>query len=191
MEAQWQKSFDAIMKNLPENCWIAGGCMRSFLVGERAKDVDIFSADPDSIVAFLENREDFKKSFGNEFFQNFVHDGLTYQFIKKYKYNTPQETIDSFDFTLITAAFSKEGFISHERFYLDNAQKRLVIHNLPLPLSTMKRALKYAARGYMLCPVSLSRLIRTINELQIDWNNPDQNQIDFYPDGTPTFRGKD
>jgi len=191
MDAQWLKPLDGVIKDLPENCWIAGGCMRSFLVGEKAKDIDIFTANPESVIASLDGKDGFKKTFGNEFFQNFKKGDLTYQVIKKYKYATAQETIDSFDFTLISAAYSKDGFISHERFYLDNAQKRLVIHNLPLPLSTMKRALKYAGRGYRLCPVSLSRLVRTINELAIDWENPDQNQIDFYPDGTPTFRGKD
>ncbi len=191
MDAQWLKPLDGIIKELPENCWIAGGCMRSYLVGEKAKDIDIFTADPDSVINVLEGKDGFKKTFGNDFFQNFKYKGLTYQVIKKYKYNTPQETIDSFDFTLISAAYSKDGFVAHERFYMDNAQKSLVIHNLPLPLSTMKRALKYTARGYRLCPVSLSRLVRTINELEIDWENPDQNQIDFYPDGTPTFRGKD
>jgi hypothetical protein len=191
MEAQWTKPLDGIIKELPDNCWIAGGCMRSFLCGEKPKDIDVFTADPDSVIAFLEKKDGFKKSFGNDFFQNFKFKDLTYQVIKKYKYNTPQETIDSFDFTLISAAYGKDGLVLHERFYIDNAQKRLVINALPLPLSTMKRALKYALRGYMLCPVSLSKLVRAINELSVDWENPDQNQIDFYPDGTPTFRGKD
>lgn len=191
MDAQWLKPLDSVIKDLPEGCWIAGGCMRSFLVGEKAKDIDIFTAEPDRVIEFLASKEGFKKTFGNDFFQNFKHKDLTYQVIKKYVYQNPQDTIDSFDFTLISAAYSKEGFISHERFYLDNAQKRLVIHNLPLPLSTLKRSLKYTSRGYRLCPVSLSRLARAINELKIDWENPDQNQIDFYPDGTPTFRGKD
>jgi hypothetical protein len=39
-----------------------------------------------------------------------------------------------------------------------------------------------------MCPVALSRLAKEINLLKIDWDNPDQNVIDFDPDGTSTFR---
>jgi hypothetical protein len=30
-----------------------------------------------------------------------------------------------------------------------------------------------------------------INNLTIDWENPDENSIEFYPDGTPKFNGID
>lgn len=189
--AQWLRPLEELVKELPANCWVAGGAVRSHLCGEKPKDIDIFSKDPDTIVAAFEAADNYTKTFGNEFFQNFKKGDTTYQVIKKYQYDSPQATIDSFDFTVICAAVSSEGLVYNERFFMDNAQKRLVINALPLPLSTLKRALRYATKGYMLCPVSLSRLTRTINELQIDWDNPDQNQIDFYPDGTSTFRGKD
>jgi hypothetical protein len=78
-----------------------------------------------------------------------------------------------------------------ERFYIDNAQKRLVVKALPKPLSTMKRAIKFAGRGYAMCPVALAKILKKIQESPIDWSNPSQNEIEFYPDGTPTFPGLD
>lgn len=191
MEVQWAVQLKEIAKNLPTDCWIAGGCLRSFLVGEKPKDIDIFSNNPEKVISYLSENDKFKKAFGNDFFQNFKYNNLTYQVIKKYTYETPQDTIDSFDFTIISAAFYKDELVLHDRFYLDNAQKRLVVNKLPFPLSSMKRSLKYVSRGYAMCPVNLSKILRAINELNIDWNNPDENQIDFYPDGTATFRGLD
>ena len=123
--------------------------------------------------------------------KNFKHEGGAIQVIKKYAYETPQETIDDFDFTIVTAAFDGRNFITHERFYLDVAQRRIVITNLVKPLNTLKRALKYASRGFVMCPIAMSRLAKAINLKKIDWDNPNQNVIDFYPDGTPTFRGID
>jgi hypothetical protein len=55
----------------------------------------------------------------------------------------------------------------------------------------MKRAIKFAGRGYAMCPVALAKILKQIQENPIDWSNPSQNEIEFYPDGTPTFRGLD
>ena len=108
--------------------------------------------------------------------------------IKKYKYKSPQETIDSFDFTIVCAAIGPEGIITDERFYIDNAQRRLVVKSLPKPLSTVKRGMKYSMRGYSMCPVGLAKILKAVQENPINWEDPEQNDIEFYPDGTPTFR---
>lgn len=78
-----------------------------------------------------------------------------------------------------------------ERFYIDNAQKRLVVKSLPRPLSTVKRAIKYSGRGYKMCPVGLAKILKAVQDNPINWENPSENEIEFYPDGTPTFRGLD
>lgn len=44
----------SIYDGLPtKDCWIAGGAMRSWLVGERVKDIDIFSAEPEKRIRLL------------------------------------------------------------------------------------------------------------------------------------------
>lgn len=174
-----------------EISWIAGGALRSFLVGDKVKDLDIFSSDPESVLSKFKNSESFKLGHENDFISNFYKDGLCYQVIKKYKYNSPKETIDSFDFTIVCAAIGIDGIITDERFYIDNAQKRLVVKSLPKPLSTVKRMAKYCQRGYSMCPIGLAKILKAVQENPINWNDPNQNEIEFYPDGTPTFRGLD
>lgn len=182
----------AIYESLPtKDCWIAGGALRSFLVGDKVKDIDIFSSDPDKTLSAFKESEDYKAGHENEFIANFYKDGLCYQIIRKYSYASQRETIDSFDFTIICASIGPDGIIVDERFYIDNAQKRLVVKSLPKPLSTAKRAIKYAGRGYAMCPIGLAKILRAIQENPINWENPAENEIEFYPDGTPSFRGLD
>ena len=69
----------AIYDALPtKDCWIAGSAMRSFLVGERAKDLDIFSADPDKTIAAFKADISFKAGKENQFIANFYKNGLCY-----------------------------------------------------------------------------------------------------------------
>lgn len=171
--------------------WIAGGALRSYLVGDRVKDLDIFSAEPEKVEAAFKADESFKASFSNDFISNFYKGDICYQVIKKYKYATPMDTINNFDFTIICAAISSEGIVAHKRFYIDNAQRRLVVSALPKPLSTVKRCMKYSLRGYNMCPVGLAKILKAVQENPIDWSDPNQNEIEFYPDGTPSFRGLD
>jgi len=181
-----------IFYNLPtQDCWIAGGAMRSWLVGDKVKDIDIFSNDPDAVIAAFEASDNYKSGVKNDFIAHFYRDKVRYEIIRAYKFNSPQETIDNFDFTIICAAYGSSGLVVDERFYIDNAQKRLVVKSLPKPLSTIKRGLKYSKRGYTMCPIGLSKILKTIQENPINWENPKENDVDFYPDGTPTFRGLD
>jgi hypothetical protein len=181
-----------VWESLPtKSCWIAGGCMRSWLVGDRVKDVDIFSEDPEETLRAFKANDNYTAGRENDFIAHFYRDKLRYEIIKKYAFSNQQETIDNFDFTIIAACFGPDGLVVDERFYIDNAQRRLVVKQLLKPLSTMRRALKFTGRGYRICPKGLARIMRAIQENPIDWDNPKANDIEFYPDGTPAFRGLD
>lgn len=182
----------ALWEGLPtKNCWIAEGAMRSWLVGEKVKDVDIFSSDPNGVLAAFKADETFTPGHENDFIAHFVRDKMRYEVIKKYRFQSQKETIDNFDFTIICGSYGPDGIVVDERFYIDNAQRRLVVKSLPKPLSTVKRAIKYSGRGYAMCPVGLARILKAVQENPINWENPAENEIEFYPDGTPTFRGLD
>jgi hypothetical protein len=184
------KKLDFLFKDAKTKFWVAGGCFIGIITGSKIKDIDVFTSDPASVIDEFKARG-YREAFENDWVKNFRHEGLIIQVVKKHVYDTPQKTIDDFDFTMVSAAYDGKDFVAHERFYLDVAQRRIVITNLVKPLNTLKRALKYASRGFVMCPVAMSRLAKEINLLEIDWENPDQNAIDFYPDGTPTFRGID
>ena len=171
--------------------WVAGGSLLSALIGEKVNDYDIFTdGDPQRIIDFFKSVGAYE-TYENDWVMNMLFKGKKIQIIKKYTYGSMQNCINMFDFTCVSAAYDSKGFVCHDRFFLDAAQKRLVINVLEWPLSSMRRTYKYVSRGFKLCPVGMAQIARRINERTIDWDNPDENELEFYPDGTPMFRGID
>lgn len=168
-------------------CWIAGGAVRDyFSVSYISSDIDIF----------FSNRPDFhdvynffikvkaKKVFENDRVVRFEYKKNSFDLVKIH-FNSPQETINEFDFTVCCAAIDTEQVYHHEAFFMDLAKKRLVINNLPFPLSTLQRLQKYIKKGYWICNGGLLDIARAIQV--VDLNEPSNNTLEFYPDGQPRF----
>ncbi len=199
MEISEISSFDFIARTYKELfdgfdgvAILAGGAFSSCLARRKIKDLDIFTNDPEKVITWLTDEpRDLQITHNNNFICNLKYKGLTVQVIKSHQFESATATIAEFDYTIVCCAWDGKELTYHDRFFLDNAQLRLVVNALPKPLSTLRRLTKYCGRGYFACPVGLGKLARAINELKIDWDNPQENSIDFYPDGTPTFRGLD
>jgi hypothetical protein len=67
--------------------------MRSWLTGERVKDIDIFSPSPEAVVSAFAADASYKASFNNDFIANFYRDRCCFQIIKKYAFTTQRETM--------------------------------------------------------------------------------------------------
>ena len=171
---------------------IAGGIFSSLLDNRKINDVDIFVEDTKNIVKHFSKNKKIKKLFENDLVINYKYKDLKLQVIKKYLYSNYADVVEVFDFTIVGCCYIGDGMIYYnDRFFIDNAQKKLVISRLTQPLSTLQRTYKYTKRGYNLCPIGLLNIIKAITELNIDWKNPDENLISFYADKTPKFKGID
>lgn len=170
--------------------WIAGGAITSFVTKEKVNDYDVFTPEPVKLIERLKDGVGYI-SYENEFVANFNVDGNKVQVIKRYSPKTCEEIFETFDFTIVCGAYDGKTFYCHDRFWQDIATRRLVVNTLTFPLRTLERVAKYAKRGYSACPIGLLELAKSIHSLTIDWNNPDENALSFYPDGTPRFTGPD
>jgi hypothetical protein len=188
-----RSSLDADKDRLPCQFWVAGGAVLAAIAGERINDYDIFSPHPQRLIAILDATPAYKKGKSDDgFFQNYTDQfGNTIQIITRVSVASPSVIFEIFDYTIVCAAWDGQTFYCHDRFWQDVSTRRLVVNALPYPLKSMERMAKYASRGYKPCPIGLLALARAINSLQIDWNNPKDNEISFYPDGTPRFAGVD
>lgn len=173
--------------------WVAGGAVTAAVAGERINDYDIFSPHPQRIISELESQAEYVKGKSVEgFFTNFTDKyGNTIQVITRVAVESPRAIFEIFDYTIVCGAWDGTTFYCHDRFWQDIATRRLVVNALPYPLKSMERMAKYSSRGYRACPVGLMQLAQAINGLKIDWTNPKDNEISFYPDGTPRFNGVD
>ena len=106
-------------------------------------------------------------------------------------YNTPEECISIFDFTVVTVAIDNlKNFYCHDNFYEHVAHRSLVINSeLPFPLKTMQRVQKYNKKGFHICNGGILKIAKDI--AKIDFSSATQDNIEFYPDGQPKFIGVD
>lgn len=133
--------------------FIAGGACRSTIAGEEIKDFDIFCFSQ-------EDYEPLKKIISNMYGETREND-LVFQvgsiqlvkprqneFVKTF--GTPGEVVSKFDFS-VCRVYTLDGtnFIwLDDEFEDDILNKRLRIKNIICPISTFKRVVKYAKRGY-------------------------------------------
>lgn len=175
------------------NVWIAGGALRDwFATGKLTEsDVDFFSNNrTDLCKALLVLRRKF--AFRPYAINKRVIKGRCMIGGKRVKvdlikmlFNSPEDTIDQFDFTVCCWAVDRNKVYYHPSAPLDLLHKRLVINNLPYPLSTFQRLQKYLKRGFWICNGGMLEIAQAMS--QIDFNDPQQNVIELYPDGSPRY----
>ena len=174
----------------PFTYWIAGGAITSCITKEKVNDYDIFSPDPFGLIEKLKSGIGYV-AYENDTVANFNVDGNKIQIVKRYSPQSAEDIFNTFDFTIVCGAYDGTNFHCHDRFWQDIANQRLVVNTLTFPLRTLERMTKYSRRGYTPCPVGLLTLAKTINAMSIDWNNPSENELTYYADGTPRFTGPD
>jgi len=84
------------------------------------------------------------------------------QVMKMSWYDNAEHVIDTFDLTIAQIATDGEFIYLHPLTQLDLAKKRLVLHRMQFPASTIRRIIKYASKGYYACPGSLVNISKEI-----------------------------
>lgn len=98
-------------------------------------------------------------------FVKFVHPTrLPIQLIKLAWYADAEAVIDSFDLTVAQFALDVKTceIVANPLSYMDLARKRLVLHRMQFPSSTLRRIIKYSGKGYYACPGALNNIVKEI-----------------------------
>lgn len=190
----------SLLEHLPENAYIVGGFCINILTGEKtAKDIDIaFTTEqafketlnlfhkgiPKPIDPSEENTgwafQGYKVNSDMESFQRgakefryiaFKHDTLPpVQLLKLCWYDSPEHIIDSFDITISQIAINKEYIWINPITPMDISRKRIVLHRMQFPASTLRRIIKYTQKGYYACPGALGNICKEIIAHEGDLN---------------------
>jgi hypothetical protein len=160
-----------ILRNHPGAVFVAGGFVRSCVAGEKINDIDLFCDTP--------NRARDLAAQVAGVTRNSLHTSenahtvrtrpYATQFISRWTFTSPEQCIESFDFTIAKAAIWWDGSAwvgkCDERFYADLASKRLV-YTSPVREEeaggSMLRVLKFYQRGYRIPMDSLGEVIARI-----------------------------
>lgn len=179
--------FSSLLAAIPHG-WIAGGAVRDhFASMSLSSDIDIFFATKAKFTEAVEltkKNTAFKPQYTHDTLAAFTWQGKTVQFIGTHFFNSPEETIANFDFTVCSCAVDTENVYLHPHFFEDLAARRLAINELPFPLSTLERMIKYIKRGFTPCNGTLLTLSKAIAEVDL---GDKVNTLSFYPNGSPRF----
>ena len=174
--------------------FIAGGCFKNLFNGERIKDVDVFfrdRADFSCAVDFFNSRngrDDFEPLYISQNVNAYRHkkSGVTVELVQSI-FGTPEEIISQFDFTVTKFAYCKElvkesdpfeledetdesvweyKAVYHPQFFEHLHLKRLIIDDqIPKPMSTFNRVLRYRKYGFVPCVETKQKLINALRNL--------------------------
>lgn len=151
--------------------YIAGGSLLSIIQEKTINDIDIY-------MPFPKKQESLKSLFElRGWCVDETHNTITFsletgekvQLINSFV-GTPEEVLSSFDYVPCMIAYSpKERLIyRHEDFYELIEDYKLVFNsNAEYPVSSLRRLIKYAKKGYNISLEDLYELIIKINELNL------------------------
>ncbi|QDP64131.1 MAG: hypothetical protein Unbinned2301contig1004_57 [Prokaryotic dsDNA virus sp.] len=178
---------DLLSEN-PGKLFLGGGFIRATIAGETPSDIDLFGHDAavlESIATILADRrgangERVKKHKSDNAITLLTADRLPIQFITRWTFETAEQLVASFDFTVCQAAIWRGGNKSNdpwcsatgEAFYVDLAGRRLV-YTSPVRVEeaggSLLRVIKYVKRGYSIQVSSLGAVVaRLVTSLRPD-----------------------
>lgn len=147
---------------IEDNFYMAGGC---FDWSRELSDVDVFFQSEDDFHNVIKELDEFAiRVRVTDNSSSYLWKGIKFDIVKSKFYNSVEEVIESFDFVNCMAGIDchSSKFISHKDWYTVNKQKRLAIHKITYPMASLRRAFKYAAKGYFVCHGSMLRLAEAI-----------------------------
>lgn len=78
-------------------------------------------------------------------------------------YDSPEELLKSFDFTICQFAYDGENLYAGDYSFHDLGRKRIVINNITYPVSSMRRLIKYTQQGYYACQGTMTSFLNIVS----------------------------
>jgi hypothetical protein len=150
------------------NCWIAGGVLRDYFGDKKStSDCDIFFK---NINDFNKAVKYFKSNGAKIIWESnngmkVQYKGNVYDLIKIF-FKNPNDTIDSFDFTISMFATDGNKIYHGINSFNDLKEKKLVLNKISKPFSTLKRVLKHYNKGFNMSAEETKKLYKYLNNME-------------------------
>lgn len=153
--------------------WLAGGALRRTISGKSLdSDFDFFFTDQEQMTAFTARLSTaglskVKETDHHEQWEGYLTEigrAVIVQCIRFLFYQSAEEVIQSFDFTVCQFAYDGEHIYAADYSLWDLGRKRLAINKITFPISSMRRLLKYTRQGFTACDGCLASLATAIAE---------------------------
>lgn len=159
-----------VLKSLPFRVrvagpWLCGGAVRNTILQKPLDtDLDFFFLNEGQ---YKDTKEKLKRKFtkDKETEHHVQYSGLIkdkkyiIQLIKFKYFNNLVECLDEFDYTICQLGYDGRDFVVGEHSLWDLARNRLVVNKITYPVSSTRRLLKYARKGFIACNGTLTTLL--------------------------------
>ncbi|WP_288983300.1 hypothetical protein [uncultured Flavobacterium sp.] len=176
------------LKEVGINTWIAGGAIRDYFMGVKIKtDYDLFfpnQVEYEKCKTYF-NAKGAEVRWESDNGMKVKYNGKTFDLVKKY-FETPQATIDNFDFTVSMFAVDYEKVYFGETTFIDLAKRQLMLNKIPYPASTMSRAFRYYGKGFKMCLGEMKKLCEAIQAMPPEEKQDESVNTDNPPSGDDT-----
>ena len=166
----------------PPNFWIAGGAPLDFYRGVEPRDYDLWFPDDENFDkvaqtfslhgAVLQRATKSTAVYDFHYSKSEAIKDGTWELVRNY-FDSADETVDFFDFTVAGIAVGHDYITYHEKFFEHFATKTLGINSTRYSLNTLRRLPKYVQKGFMPVDQDLERLAEAISN--VDMDDEDQN----------------
>lgn len=180
-ETELGQTLDFLPKLSENGPWLAGGAIRKTLAGEVLdSDYDFFFKDEEQMKRaseFLGCHANFISVKENEYnkcfklFSQLDHlKEITIQLIHFQYYETLEECLNSFDYTICQMGFDGTNLVFGDYTLYDFARKRLVVNKITYPVGSLRRLIKYTKQGFYACDGTLGEFLQTVIDNRDDLN---------------------
>ena len=168
-----EKHFESIFKIFKNiDIMIAGGSLISLLNDTSVNDYDIFfksENDYNKAKKLLINNRNYIHTFIGPNGNKYTNDKYTFDLVHSIFFKNKTDLINHFDFTINQIAIDKNGIVYSNRFEDDFKNKKLVLNNIPIPGSTLKRLVKYLNKDYKINNTELEKLYKAIKDTDLEF----------------------
>lgn len=163
--------FRVILNQLPplaeDGPWVCGGLLRRAFIGQAFdSDVDMFfgyGEQLDATKAWLE-RMGFVAVNTSQFNIMYVRGDLKIQLIHFEYFDSLEQVLDSFDFTICQFGFDGSNVYTTQNALTDLLGKKLVLNKLTYGVNTVRRLIKYTNQGFTACSGVITEILNQVAE---------------------------
>ena len=183
--ARYGKIILTELKEAGVKTWIAGGALRDYFMAVKiTTDYDLFfpnEGEYEKAKTFFKAKEAEVK-WESDNGMKVKYNGKTYDLVKKF-FESPQSTIDAFDFTVSMFAVDNEKVYYGETTFIDLAKRQLMINKITYPASTMSRAFRYYKKGFSMCQGEMKKMVEAIQAMPKEEKQDENGNTETPPSG--------
>lgn len=182
---------EKVFKNLPDDVttWVAGGAPLSYFRNETPTDFDLWFAsaeDFNKTVSQLSNTgwQMTHSTDARVVFKQHPN-GIYFDLIRSSYFESGEDVIAHFDFTVSSIAIGREEISYHEDFFEHIATGTLAIHNYSRPVGSFLRLPKYVKKGFTPDNDTMQQLFEKLHE--VDIQDPQENVFKYREQNAATY----